>query len=289
MVDCTPPASRFSTIFVNIDNLGWDCFLDGRIPYSLIVSITPMFLQYNPRGLVKNWSAKLIQSLLSWMHKQWLYWNSNVHYVSEGLTTGQHDELQEKIYGLMRTKRSAPLPLHQHFLTIDFITLGCGSTLACQVWVANMEMAISVSKVARDNFCTQESLCLLCTLLEAPISKPPPSSQTRIASSTNIFPHIKLHSTLFAASSHSRTIWLPRTAYNKHCNHNHPSSCSHHLSLSPNSLQHKWTTMSKTPHQLFPLFYPAVAPQPYHKNMAHLNRLHVQKKTVATTGSSLVW
>ncbi len=46
--------------------------------------------------------------------------------------------------------------------------------------------------------------------------------------------------------------------------------------------------MSKTPHQLFPLFYPAVAPQPCDKIMAHLNRLHTQKKTVATTGSSLI-
>ncbi len=44
MVDCTPPASRFLTISVDIDNLGWDCFVEGRIPYSLIVSITSMFL-----------------------------------------------------------------------------------------------------------------------------------------------------------------------------------------------------------------------------------------------------
>jgi hypothetical protein len=112
MVDCTPPALRFLTISIDIDNLGLDCFVEGRIPYSLIVSITPMFLQYNPRGLVENWGAKLIQSLLSLTHKQWLYQNSDMHYVSEGLIMGQHDELQEKIYGMMRTKRSALLPRH---------------------------------------------------------------------------------------------------------------------------------------------------------------------------------
>ncbi len=88
-----------------------------------------------------------------------------MHYINEGLTVGQHDELQEKIYGLMRTKRSALLLRHRHFLTIDFVSLGRGPTLARQVWVANIEMAISVSKVARGNFCTQESLCLLCTPL----------------------------------------------------------------------------------------------------------------------------
>jgi hypothetical protein len=40
MVDCTPPALRFMTISADIDNLGWDCFVEGRILYSLIVSNT---------------------------------------------------------------------------------------------------------------------------------------------------------------------------------------------------------------------------------------------------------
>jgi hypothetical protein len=189
----------------------------------------------------------------------------------------------------MKTKRSALLPQHQHFLTIDFVKLGRGTTLARQVWVANMEMAISVFKVVRGNFCTQESLHLLCTPLDTPINQPLPPTQTGIASSMNNSPHIRLDSTWFAASSCGRTIQLLRALYTKHCSHNHPSSCSHHLSISPTFLQRKQTPMSKTPCQLFPLFYPTVAPRPYDKIMAHLNRLHVQKKPVATTGSSLIW
>jgi hypothetical protein len=255
MVDCTLLASRFLLISIDVDNLGWDCFMEGIIPYSLIVSIKPMLLQYNTQGSVKNWGANLSQSLLSFTHKQWLYQNSNVHYVSEGLTVRQHDEVQAKIYNLMRTKQSALLPWHQHFLTIDFVKLGRGPTLARQVWVANMEMAISVFKVARGNFCTQESLCLLRTLLDTPISQPLPSTQTKIASSTNNSQQIRPHSTWFAASSHGPTVQLPRAPYTKHCNHNHPSSCTNCLSLSPTSLQRKQTPMSKTPHQLFPLFY----------------------------------
>jgi hypothetical protein len=206
MVDCTLPASRFLPISIDIDNLGWDCFVEGRISYSLIVSIKPMLLRYNPQGSVEDWGANLIQSLLSLTHKQWLYQNSNVHYVSEGLTTQQHDKLQAKIYKLMRTKHSALLPWHQHFLTIDFVELGHGPTLACQVWVANMKMAISVFKVARGNFCTQESLCLLCTPLDTPIDQPLPPTQTVIASSMNDSPHIRLHSTWFAASSRGCTV-----------------------------------------------------------------------------------
>ena len=170
MADCTLLALRFLPISVDIDNLRWDCFVEGRIPYSLIISAKLMLVQYNPWGSVENWGASLIQSLLSLTHKQWLYQNSNVHYVSEGLTARQHDELQAKIYKLMRTNCSALLPRHQHFLTIVFVELGCGPTIARQVWVANMEMAISVFKVARGNFCTQESPCLLCTPLDTPIN-----------------------------------------------------------------------------------------------------------------------
>jgi hypothetical protein len=134
-------------------------------------------------------------------------------------------------------KCSALLPRHQDFLTIDFVKLGCGPTLARQVWVANMEMAISVFKVARDNFCTQEFLPLLLTPLDTPNSQPP--TQTKIASSMNNSPQIRLHSTWFAASSRGRTVQLPRALYTKHCNHNHQSSCPHRLSLSPTSLQCK--------------------------------------------------
>jgi hypothetical protein len=122
-----------------------------------------------------------------------------------------------------------------------------------------MEMAISVFKVARGNFCTQESLCMLQTPLETPDIQPLPPIQNDITSPTNILRQIKLHPTLFTASYQGHTVQLPWTPYTKHCNHNHSSSCPHRLSLSPTSPRRKRTLMSKTPRQLFPLFYPTVA------------------------------
>jgi hypothetical protein len=47
MVDCTLPTLRLLPISIDIDNLGWDCFVEGRIPYSLIGSIKLMLLRYN--------------------------------------------------------------------------------------------------------------------------------------------------------------------------------------------------------------------------------------------------
>ena len=46
-------------------------------------------------------------------------------------------------------------------MDVDFVELGSGPTIVRQVWVANVEMAVSVAKVMRGNFCTQDNLPLL--------------------------------------------------------------------------------------------------------------------------------
>jgi hypothetical protein len=46
-------------------------------------------------------------------------------------------------------------------MDVDFVKLGSGPTIVRQVWVANVEMAISIAKVARGNFCRQDNLRLL--------------------------------------------------------------------------------------------------------------------------------
>ncbi len=112
MEECTKPDSTCLHLSISIDNLGWDCFVEGRLPYSLIAMIKPMFLCYKPCGSIKRWGTKFIRSLIGLTHKQWLYGNNNVHYVSEGLTLRQHKELTAKIKVLMKTKCSALLGQH---------------------------------------------------------------------------------------------------------------------------------------------------------------------------------
>ena len=57
------------------------------------------------------------------------------------------------------------LERHKYLMNVDFAKLGRRTTIARQVWVANVEMSISVAKVARDNFCTLETLLFLRTPL----------------------------------------------------------------------------------------------------------------------------
>ncbi len=93
MEDCIKPNSKYLHLSVTINNLGWDCFVEGWIPYSLITVIKPMFRWYKPHGSIEIWGTKFINSLISLTHKQWLYRNCNVHYISNGLTSRQHDKL----------------------------------------------------------------------------------------------------------------------------------------------------------------------------------------------------
>jgi hypothetical protein len=174
MEECTKPDSTYLHLSVSIDNLGWDCFVEGRLPYSLIAVIKPMFLCYKPHGSVNIWGTKFITSLIGLTHKQWLYRNKDVHYVSEGLTLRQHKELTAKVKVLMKTKRSALLGQHRHYMSTNFDELGHGPTLAHHVWVANMEVAISAAKVAKGRFCIHETFQQLRTPLTLPPTQPSP-------------------------------------------------------------------------------------------------------------------
>ncbi len=107
------------------------------------------------------WGAKYIKSLISITHKQWLYRNSDVHHVIDELTSRQQQELTVRIHEKLQTKKNSLLERHKHLMDVDFVKLGSGPTIVRQVWVANVEMAISIAKVARGNFCTQDNLRLL--------------------------------------------------------------------------------------------------------------------------------
>jgi hypothetical protein len=158
MADYTQRSSKFWHLAIIIDNLGWDGFVEGRLPSSLIDAIKPMLCRYKPRGSVELWGCKFIKRLIGLTHTQSLYQNNNVHFVSDGLTMKQHEELTAKIKILLKTRRCSLLCRHLHYMSKFFEVLRSGPTLARQVWVANMEMAISIARVAKANFCSQDTL-----------------------------------------------------------------------------------------------------------------------------------
>ncbi len=259
MEDYIKSNSKYVRLSTNIDNLGWDCFVEGRLPYSLITAIKSMFYPYKPCGSIKIWSTKFIKSLISLTHKQWLYRNCDVHYISDGLTLRQHDELASKIEELMKTKCTALLGQHRHYMNTNFITLGCGQTIARQVWFANMKMAFRVAKVAEGNFCTQEILQQLCTPLTLLTIQHTPITTTINVRNTSLNPPPIYHALIVKPRTCACHASSTKTPYSKPRTNHRSSAPPHHLILFPIFLRHNNTWKTKSPHQFFPLFYSAVA------------------------------
>ncbi len=181
----------------------------------------------------------------------------------------------------MKTKRTAHLGRHQHYMNTNFNTLSRGPTIAHQVWVANMEMAISVAKVAKDNFCTQETLQQLRTLLTLPTIQHTPIMTPINVCNTSPNPPPIYHAPVITPRTCPCHASSTKTPYSKPRTNHRSLTPPHHLTLFPIFLRCKNTSKSKSPHHFFPLFYLAVVPQPYDKICAHLHCLQVQKKALA--------
>jgi hypothetical protein len=129
MKDCVPSHSRYKYVATAVNNLGWDCFVEGRIPQLLIGFVKPMLRCYIPRASVELWGAKFIKSLISITHKQWLYRNSDVHHNIDGLSSRKQQELTERIHKLLQTEKNSLLKRHKHLMDVDFAKQGSGATI----------------------------------------------------------------------------------------------------------------------------------------------------------------
>jgi hypothetical protein len=73
MRDIASSFPQYSTIAADIDALGWDCFLEGRIPQKCILRQCESFLK------IRTWSSNCVQYLLNITHRQWLYRNARIY------------------------------------------------------------------------------------------------------------------------------------------------------------------------------------------------------------------
>ncbi len=210
-----------------------------------------MFHRYKTRGSIKIWGTKFIKSLISLTHKQWLYRNCGMHYISNGLSSRQHDKLTSKIKELMKTKRTALLGRHRHYTNTNFNTLCCRPTIARQVWVANMEMAISIAKVAKGNFCTQETLRQLRTPLALPTIQHTPITTPINVCNTSPNPSPIHHAPVITPRTCTCHASPTKTPYSKPLTNHRSSTPPHHLTLFPIFLRCNNTSKSKSPHHFF--------------------------------------
>jgi len=278
MKDCIPSHSPYKNVASEVDNLGWDCFVEGRIPQVLIGVVKPMLRRYIPRGSVELWGAKFIKSLISITHKQWLYRNSDVHHVIDGLSYRQQQELMVRIHELLQTKKNSLLERHKHIMDVDFVELGSGPTIIQQVWVANVEMAISVAKVVRGNFCTQDNL----RLLHMPSCKSSSYLRNKQVPNYTSFKHT---GNTTVKQSGTRTPCHPacsarlsKSPYFDSRTHRSPPPLPKPLALLPVRIHQPRDAMNKALRQMFPTSTPTTDLRPDEKICAHLHRLDTRRK-----------
>ncbi len=142
---CVPPNSPYMSLTRTQDWLGWDCFVEGCIQHILIKMVRPFLHNWLPRISITRWGIDFIKSLLSVTHRQWLFWNADVHHRIEGLMVHQHSQLNLRIHALIQTSPEDLLPCHRHLLQQDFASLGNADTLKRQIWAASMESALGVA------------------------------------------------------------------------------------------------------------------------------------------------
>jgi hypothetical protein len=154
----------------------------------------------------------------------------------------------------MMTKCTARLGQHRHYMNTNFNTLGRGPTIACQVWVANMEMAISIAKVAKGNFCTQETLRQLRTPLTLPTIQHTPIMTTINVCNTSLNPPPIYHAPIVKPRPRACHASSTKTPYSKQRTNHHSSTPPHHLILFPIFLRCNNTSKTKSPHHFFHCF-----------------------------------
>ncbi len=158
MESCVPPNSRYLHLSQTQDCVGWDCFVEARIPTLLLDTIQPFLHQWSPRKSLIKWGISFLKTLMNLTHKQWIFRNADVHHKIDELTSAQHDALSEKIRTLMKTSPADLFPCHRHLLDRNFHNLGNGETIHQQLWTTSMESAISAAYNVSTGHFTRGSL-----------------------------------------------------------------------------------------------------------------------------------
>ena len=151
MSDVADIPVEFMEAAKDIDKLGWDNLLEGRIPSSLVRLQHTYLLRNNSYWKIRTWSSHLIQHLLNVTHRQWLYRNAKIHIRKlENLTANEHNTVIELVKDMMLVDPTDLLPRHRILLEQDFMALGEGSTIDRKVWLAKMNSALLAAKTQEE-------------------------------------------------------------------------------------------------------------------------------------------
>jgi hypothetical protein len=130
-----------------MDNLGWDNFMEGRIGSTLLVMQKAALKRAGSRQQIRSWSTAFLHHILGITHKQWVFRNTRTHIcLLEGKTEAEHNTIMEQVGQLIFTDPALLLPEHRYLLDLDFSELGAGSTTNRQYWLATLTSALEARR-----------------------------------------------------------------------------------------------------------------------------------------------
>ena len=146
MVSIASQLPQYATAARDIDTLGWECFLEGRIPTSLVTLQRAFLRRSESFWKTRTWSSHCVQYLLNITHRQWLYRNARIHIRKiDGMTKDEHMVIIDLVKDMMLVDPADLLPCHRSLLQVDFQRLGEGSGIDCKLWLTKMHSAIAAS------------------------------------------------------------------------------------------------------------------------------------------------
>jgi hypothetical protein len=144
MVDIAAPFPHLHWWAMELDKLGWDNLLEGRIRREILPLQARSMQRQGSQWHIKSWATEFIHQLLGITHKQWLYHNARTHIcLLDGKTESEHNSIMDQVGRFLFTDPSLLLPQHCHLLELDFEKLGTGPTTDRQYWLANLESAVN--------------------------------------------------------------------------------------------------------------------------------------------------
>jgi hypothetical protein len=146
MVSITARLPQYSGFARDIDALGWECFLEGRIPTSLITLQRTFLRRSESFWKIRTWSSHCVQYFLNITHRQWLYRNARIHFRKiDGMTKDEHMTIIDLVKDMMLVDPANLLPRHRSLLQVDFQRLSEGNGIDRKLWLTKMHSAIAAS------------------------------------------------------------------------------------------------------------------------------------------------
>ncbi len=131
------------------NRLRWDSFVEGRSLSEWVSYLATLLKSAGSQMHQATWGKSFISKLFNITHKQWIFWNSQLHYCGkEGITLQQHREIMQCITTNMLTKPDELLPCHWYLILTNPMLLAGGSTASRQLRLSSMNTAKSTAVLA---------------------------------------------------------------------------------------------------------------------------------------------